>query len=102
MHFTVHFRGDDTWEEDYSYGLVFNPNPRWVKGAAVVLSMESKTGYRQGSVKALLKAEKLTRKLTKPRSATILVHEVGLGTPRDYQNLISDLEASGFETRIFE
>ena len=24
MHFTVHLRGENTWEEDHSYGLVFN------------------------------------------------------------------------------
>ena len=102
MHFTVHLRGDDTWEEDYTYGLVFNPNPRWVKGGSVVLSLESKTGYQVGSVKALLKAEKLTRKLKKPLRATILVHDVGLGTPRDYQNLICDLESAGFVTTIYE
>lgn len=103
MHFTVHLRGENTYEEDHSYGLVFIPNPKWLQGSQVVLDMKSaKPGYQPGSVRALLKRAGLFRKLTKPLSATILVHQIGLGTPRDYTELISDLEKEGFETTIFE
>ena len=103
MHFTVHLRGENTYESDHSYGLVFIPNPKWIQGDQIVLDMKStKPGYQMGSVKALLKKVGLFRKLTKPLSATILVHQIGLGTPRDYTDLIVDLEKEGFETTIFE
>lgn len=103
MHFTVHLRGDNTYEEDHSYGLVFIPHPKWIQGDRLVLDLKSaKPGYQPGSVRALLKKAGLFRKLTKPRSATILVHRIGLGTPRDYTDLIVDLENEGFETTIFE
>lgn len=103
MHFTVHLRGDNTYETDHSYGLVFIPNPKWLQGDQIVLDMKSaKPGYQMGSVKALLKKVGLFRKLTKPLSATILVHQIGFGTARDYTNLIADLEKEGFETTIFE
>jgi hypothetical protein len=103
MHFTVHVRGDNTYEADHSYGLVFIPNPKWIQGDRIVLDMKStKPGYQPGSVRALLKKVGLSRKLTKPLNATILVHPIGLGTARDYTNLIADLEKEGFETTIFE
>lgn len=103
MHFTVHLRGDNTYETDHSYGLVFIPNPKWVQGNQIVLDMRSaKPGYQPGSVRALLKKVGLFRKLTKPRSATILVHRIGLGMSRDYMDLIADLEKEGFKTTIFE
>lgn len=103
MHFTIHLRGDNTYEEDHSYGLVFIPNPKWIQGDRIVLDMKSEEpGYRMGSVKALLKAVGVFRKLAKPLSATILVHQIGLGTKTDYMNLIADLEKAGFETTIFE
>jgi len=103
MHFTVHLRGDNTYEADHSYGLVFIPNPKWIQGDQIVLDMKSaKPGYQPGSVKALLKKVGLFRKLTKPLSATILVHRIGLGTAHDYMDLIADLEKEGFETTIFQ
>lgn len=103
MHFTVHLRGDNTYEADHSYGLVFIPNPKWLQGNQIVLDMRSaKPGYQPGSVRALLKKVGLFNKLTKPRSATILVHRIGLGTSRDYMDLIADLEKEGFKTAIFE
>ena len=103
MHFTVHLRGDNTYEEDHSFGLVFIPNPKWVQGEQILLDMKSaKPGYQQGSVKALLKKVGLFRKFTKPLSATVLVHRIGLGTPHDYMELITDLENEGFATTIFE
>jgi hypothetical protein len=103
MHFTVHLRGDNTYEADHSYGLVFIPNPKWLQGDQIVLDMKSaKPGYQPGSVRALLKKAGLFRKLKKPLGATILVHRIGLGTKLDYMNLIADLEGEGFETTIFE
>ena len=103
MHFTIHLRGDNTYETDHSYGLVFIPNPKWLRGDQIILDMKSaKPGYQPGSVKALLKKAGIFGKLTKPLSATILVHRIGLGTARDYTDLIADLEKEGFETRIFE
>ena len=103
MHFTVHLRGDNTYESDHTYGLVFIPNPKWLQGDQIVLDMKSaKPGYQPGSVKALLKKVGLFRKLTKPLSATILVHPIGLGTNHDYMDLIADLENEGFKTTIFE
>ena len=103
MHFTVHLRGNNTSEADHSYGLVFIPNPKWIQGDRIVLDMKSaEPGYQLGSVTALLKKVGLFRKLKKPLSATILVHRIGLGTARDYMDLIADLENEGFRTTIFE
>ena len=103
MHFTVHFRGENTYEEDYSYGLVFSPNPVWVKGNVKLLDLGGdEPGYREGSVKLLLEKEGLTDTFEKPMSAAIVVHRVGLGTSKDFTTLIYDIENEGFETTIFD
>ena len=103
MHFTIHFRGENTFNEDYSYGLVFSPNPVWVKGNVKLLDLNTEEpGYQEGSVKRLLEEEGLAGKFEKPMSATIVVHRVGLGTSKDFTALIYDLENEGFETNIFD
>ncbi len=103
MEFTVHLRSEETYGEDHTYGLVFTPHPTWVQGRRVAASVKGgEPGYQVGGVRVLLRQEKLTRRLPRPRSATILVHHVGLGTARDYQQLIVDLESEGFATTLFD
>ena len=101
MHFTVTLRGENTFDEDYSYGLVFNPMPIWVKGKTRLVTMAGPK-YDDGGLRQLLEAEGLTEMFDEPRTATITVHPVGLGSSKDYTNLIGDLEAEGFHTITFE
>jgi len=42
------------------------------------------------------------RKLKKLLSVTILVHRIGLGTSRDYRDLVADLEKERFETTLIQ
>jgi hypothetical protein len=101
MHFTVTLRGENTFDEDYSYGLVFNPMPIWVKGKEWLIAMDGPK-YSDGNVRRLLEVEGLTERFEEPKSATITVHAIGLGSTRDYTTLIGDLEAEGFRTITFE
>jgi hypothetical protein len=65
MHFTVHLRGNQTYQDDLSYGLVFIPCPAWIQGANQILNLNpERPDYRMGSIKKLIDQERLTSRST--------------------------------------
>ena len=83
MHFTVHLRSKDTYQDDYSYGLVFIPCPVWTKGAREVLNLNpERPDYCEGSIAKLIKKERLKKKLTEQKEAIILIHPIRVKEPQ--------------------
>ena len=102
MHFTVHLRSKDTYQDDYSYGLVFIPCPVWTKGAREVLNLNpERPDYCEGSIAKLIKNERLKKKLTEQKEAIILIHPIGHGTLKDLKTLQKDLLEEGFGVQVF-
>jgi len=102
MHFTVHLRSRETYEDDFSYGLVFTPCPIWVKGQRSILNLNpSRPDYCLGSVQRLIQKEHLGEKLKEEKEAIILVHPIGHGSAEDLANLQLDLIQEGFTVKVF-
>jgi len=100
MHFTVVFNSHES--HDLSYGLVFTPCPIWRKGDKELINLHrDNPHYERGDIQPLLNKENLTRLLAedKPKSAAILIHSTGHGTPQDLANLRADLQAAGFSVQ---
>jgi hypothetical protein len=102
MHFTVHLRNEDTYQDDLSYGLVFIPCPVWVKGKDEILNLNpERPDYCKGSISKLIKKEGLEKEFTVKRQAVILIHRIGYGSKKDFQTLQEDLIDEGFEVSIY-
>jgi len=102
MHFTVHLRSKDTYQDDYSYGLVFIPCPVWTKGAKEVLNLNpERPDYCEGSIAKLIKKEGLQNQLTEQKEAIILIHSIGHGSMKDLTTLQKDLLQEGFTVQVF-
>lgn len=103
MHFTVNLRGEKTYQDDFSYGLVFIPCPVWVKGVKEILNLNpERPDYVKGSIAKLMNSEKLSDKLTGEKQANILIHDIGHGSDDDLTNLINDLKEEGFRVSVYE
>ena len=105
MHFEVILNSSNTYEKNFSYGLVFIPNPVWVKGSKHVLNMNQLYNgpkYKIGGIKKLLEVENINIFFKKNLNATILVKNIGHGTNKDLYNLKKDLSNYGFEINVFE
>ena len=102
MHFTINLRGEKTYQDDFSYGLVFIPCPVWVKGAEEILNLNpERPNYVKGSIAKLINSEKLSSKLTGEKEASVLVHHVGHGSDDDLTTLVNDLEEEGFKVNVY-
>jgi hypothetical protein len=101
MHFTVHLRGEKTYEDDFSYGLVFIPSPVWVKGSEHLLNLQYGPELRLGCVARLIEHEGIAGKLTGKKEAIVLVHPIGHGSRADLATLQSELFEQGFTVKIY-
>lgn len=102
MHFTVSFRGSQTYGDDHSFGLVFVPCPVWVRGRQQLINLNpERPDYRPGSVRRLLEHEGLSSQLGEPMAASILVHPIGHGSVTDLNSLPRDLADEGFVVHIY-
>lgn len=101
MHFTVHLRSEHTYEDDFSYGLVFIPCPVWVKGSKQVLNLNpERPDLRPGSVERLLEQEGIRDNLKGTKQAFVLVHPLGHGSMADLMTLYQDLLSQGFRVSV--
>lgn len=101
MHFTVHLRSEHTYEDDFSYGLVFIPCPVWVKGSNLVLNLNpERPDLRPGCVEQLLEQEGIGDKLKGAKQAVVLVHPLGHGSMADLVTLQQDLLSQGFKVSV--
>ena len=102
MHFTVHLRGEKTYQDDFSYGLVFIPCPVWTKGSKQLLNLNpERPDLRPGSVARLIEQEGINKKLTGTKQATVLVHPLGHGSIADMVTLQRDLLEQGFSVKVY-
>ncbi len=102
MKFTIVFRSYESY--DVSYGLVFIPCPVWIQGKREIINLNPEfPEYKIGSVKRLIKTEKIKEHLTKEiRDCTLIVYPEGNGTKNDLENLEKDLEQEGFVVKKVE
>lgn len=102
MHFTVHLRSVQTYQDDFSYGLVFIPCPVWIQGTKQILNLNpERPDYQMGSIKKLIHQERLTGKIADAKSASILIHPVGHGSIADLVVLQRDLLSEGFTVKVY-
>ena len=97
MHFNVRFTSDDTYEKNFSYGLVFVPTPVWIKGSQkLIIINNGGPKYKKGGVIQLIKEEKLDKYLvSKNPRAIISIDKIGHGNTKDLNVLIDDLTDNG-------
>ena len=101
MHFTVHLRSKQTYQDDFSYGLVFIPCPVWVKGRRQVLNLNpERPDLRPGAIERLIQHECIGDKLVGEKQAIVLVHPLGHGSMADLVTLQRDLLQQGFKTTV--
>lgn len=96
MKFTVVFNSHES--KDYSYGLIFDPCPEWVKTGEHLLSLNSDNPkYQLGSIKKLIKKENIDidNDLIS-RKVKLIVHDIGNGSEHDLHTLQEDLKNEGF------
>ncbi len=102
MHFTVNLCSRENHQDDFSYGLAFIPCPVWMKGTDEVLNLNpERPDYRMGSIKKLIRHEKLAKHLPGARIAHIIVHPEGHGSADDILMLNRDLLAQGFSVHVY-
>lgn len=102
MHFTVHLRGENTSQDDFSYGLVFIPCPVWTKGSKQLLNLNpDRPDLRPGCVARLIEQETIKDKLTGSKQAIVLVHPGGHGSIADMATLQRDLLEQGFSVKVY-
>jgi hypothetical protein len=86
---------------DLSYGLVFIPCPVWVRGNKEIINLNpERPDYQLGSVRKLMDREPIERNLVE-RSCTVIVHSVGHGSQKDFDNLITDLKVESFKATVY-
>lgn len=98
MRFTLVFEND---AEGYgsSYDLLFAPNPCWVQGDNLILSLNPEgTVLREGSIQALLQQEEITY----VEKCVVVVHKVGHGTGQSLELLKKELEDIGIAYRVVD
>jgi len=101
MHFTVHLRGEKTYQDDFSYGLVFIPCPVWTKGKEEILNLNpERPDYCKGSIDKLIQKENLSKEFGGKKKAVIVIHNLGHGSMKDLWTLQKDLQEEGFEVTI--
>jgi hypothetical protein len=101
MHFTVHLRSEETYQDDFSYGLVFIPCPVWVKGKEQILNLNpERPDYCKGGIARLIAHEKLSGVLQGKRIAIVLIHPIGHGSMKDLATLQEDLLGEGFDVSV--
>ena len=102
MHFDITLRSNETYEKNYSYGLVFIPCPVWVKGSKHILNLNPETPkYVKGSIAKLIESEKIDTDLINEKEAIINIKHIGHGTDEDMLNLKNDLREEGFKVSIY-
>ena len=102
MHFTVHLRSEKTYQDDFSYGLVFIPCPVWMKASKQLLNLNpERPDFRPGSVARLIEQEGIGEKLIGAKQAIILVHPLGHGSIADMVTLQRDLLDNGYSVKVF-
>jgi hypothetical protein len=102
VHFTVHLRGENTTQDDFSYGLVFIPCPVWMKGSKQLLNLNpDRPDLRPGSVARLIEQEGIKEKLVGSKQAIVLIHPQGHGSMADVTTLLRDLLEQEFCTKVY-
>jgi len=102
VHFTVNLRGAGTYQDDFSYGLVFIPCPVWVQGKREVTNLNPENPhYTLGSIRKLMDKEGLAGTLKGEKTAIIIIHNVGHGYMRDLTALLEDLRSEGFAVKVY-
>ena len=100
MHFTLVFSGAEG--HDLSFGLVFIPNPCWVRGDDLVLNLNPREPRLEaGSVARLLNAAGIRDEVAEAgRRCALVVHSGGHGTPEDWELLAGELEREGLAVAV--
>ena len=99
MYFTVIFV-DNNEGPSLSYDLAFHPAPIWFQGVNEIGIPDSGPHYQMGSIKFLI--DKLGSGFNKSKfnCVKVISHENGIGSVKDYQNLIQDLINEGFKIQL--
>jgi hypothetical protein len=100
MHFTVVFGAGES--SDRSYGLVFIPNPCWVRGSEIVLNLNPRTPELEpGAVRRLIDQERLRGDLAEGgNTCTLIAHPAGHGTLKELHLLQEELAAESLSVRV--
>ena len=103
MHFSIILNKQSNSEQNLAYGLVFIPAPVFVKGNKKLMNIHPTTTpkYKIGSIRNLLEKENLDFQLNENNEAVIAVRDIGHGTERDLNYLKYDLEANGFNIKVY-
>src|SRR4051794_6995525 len=96
MQFTIVFHSAEA--HDRSYGLVFIPNPAWIKHDQVIMDLNPhRPQYQHGGVQALLVGEAIYPELVDGHpECVIIIHREGYGTVAALETLQVDLRDAGF------
>lgn len=100
MRFTVVFSGRES--SDLSFGLCFVPCPVWYRGTDELLNLNPERPDLQPGAVARLRALPSLREqfANASRTAVVVVHPEGHGTPADQQTLLADLDREGFQVTV--
>ena len=103
MHFSIILNRKNKSEQNLAYGLIFVPCPVFVKGYKKLKNIHPTytPNYQLGSIKNLLEKENLDFPLNENNEAVIAVRDIGHGTEKDLRHLKYDLEANGFNTKVY-
>ena len=97
VHFHITLMSNETYEKDFSFGIVFIPGATFVIGEQKVLIPDQSTPeYKVGFMERFFDAVPEYNIKGTHKKAYVFVENIGHGTDKDIKNLLQDLKDQNF------